>query len=195
MFSIALFGTSADPPTTGHQAILHWLCHRYDWVAVWAADNPFKAHQTPLSYRMEMLGLLIETIDSPTRNIQLCPNLSHPRTIYTVERARQIWPRADFTLVIGSDLVKQLPTWYRIDELVKQTRLLIMPRPGYPVEEAELFKLKQLGAKVILSDLTPPDTSSTTYRETGDPHGLTPPIEAYIHRQHLYPCQHASRKK
>ena len=42
---IALFGTSADPPTAGHQKILRWLSEGYDRVAVWAADNPFKCHQ------------------------------------------------------------------------------------------------------------------------------------------------------
>lgn len=42
MTRVALFGTSADPPTVGHQAILRWLSEHYDQVAVWAADNPFK---------------------------------------------------------------------------------------------------------------------------------------------------------
>ena len=43
MKSVALFGTSADPPTSGHGAILGWLSQHYDQVAVWAADNPFKS--------------------------------------------------------------------------------------------------------------------------------------------------------
>ena len=47
---VALFGTSADPPTSGHQKILSWLSERYDWVAIWAADNPFKSHQTSLTH-------------------------------------------------------------------------------------------------------------------------------------------------
>ena len=61
--NVALFGTSADPPTAGHQAILKWLSERYDWVAVWASDNPFKFHQTSLEHRGAMLRLLIEDID------------------------------------------------------------------------------------------------------------------------------------
>ena len=56
---IALFGTSADPPTAAHQTILQWLSDHYDQVAVWASDNPFKENQTPLSHRMTMLALLI----------------------------------------------------------------------------------------------------------------------------------------
>ena len=47
MTQIALFGTSADPPSIAHREILRWLCDRYDWVAVWASDNPMKPQQTP----------------------------------------------------------------------------------------------------------------------------------------------------
>jgi nicotinate-nucleotide adenylyltransferase len=35
---VALFGTSADPPTAGHQAIIRWLSEHFDHVAVWAGE-------------------------------------------------------------------------------------------------------------------------------------------------------------
>jgi len=102
MVNIALFGTSADPPTSAHQAILNWLSYHYDHVAVWASDNPFKTHQTPLEHRSTMLRLLIEDISPPRRNISLYQALSSPRTLETVEKARQHWgTQVDFTLVIG----------------------------------------------------------------------------------------------
>ncbi|MGB2926426.1 MAG: adenylyltransferase/cytidyltransferase family protein, partial [Limnothrix sp.] len=62
MTQIALFGTSADPPTVGHQSILRWLSEHYDQVAVWAADNPFKEHGATLDQRSEMLELLIKDL-------------------------------------------------------------------------------------------------------------------------------------
>lgn len=196
MKKIALFGTSADPPTSGHQAILRWLGERYEWVAVWAADNPFKSHQTPLEHRGAMLRLLIEDIDSPRQNIGFYPELSSYRTLETVEKARERWGAdADFTLVIGSDLVSQLPRWYRVEDLLGKVQLLVVPRPGYAVEDADLQQLRQLGAVAIARDLTGPDVSSTAYRENGDTQALTPPIEAYIHREHLYKCEDASKKR
>ena len=60
--SVALFGTSADPPHVGHQSILTWLAQAFDVVAVWAAENPYKPKQSPLGDRAEMLRLLIETL-------------------------------------------------------------------------------------------------------------------------------------
>lgn len=191
MVSIALFGTSADPPTAGHQTILCWLADHFDQVAVWAADNPFKSHQTPLAHRAAMLQLLIDDIDPPRRNLHLLQELSSPRALVTVQRARQRWVGADLTLVVGADLVPQLPRWYRVQELLQHVKLLIVPRPGYELKEAELDVLRQLGATPTLADLSVPAVSSTAYREEGDPEVVTPPIEEYIHREHLYECQDA----
>ena len=196
MKRIALFGTSADPPTAGHQAIINWLAERYDWVAVWAADNPFKSHQTPLEHRGAMLRLLIEDIESAAHNIGFHPELSSYRTLETVEKAREYWgSNAELTLVIGSDLVSQLPRWYRVEDLLRQVQLLVVPRPGYVLEEPDLQQLRQLGAELAIADLTGPAVSSTAYRENKDTQALTPPIEAYIHREHLYKCEEAAKEK
>jgi len=195
MKRIALFGTSADPPTAGHQAILSWLSQHYDWVAVWAADNPFKSHQTLLEHRAAMLRLLIEDIPS-RHNIGFHPDLSSYRTIETLEKAKARWGAyADFTLVIGSDLVSQLPRWYSVEDLLRQVQLLVVPRPGYRVEDADLQLLRHLGKKVVIADLTGPDVSSTAYRKNGDTQALTPPIQAYIHREHLYKCQDTAKER
>lgn len=192
MRQIALFGTSADPPTAAHQQILRWLSQRFDHVAVWASDNPFKSHQTPLEHRAAMLQLLID--DIPTHTIDLHPELSHPRAIVTVERAQQQWPNAQFTLVIGTDLVDQLPRWSRVQELLQQVNLLIVPRPGYPVRAVNVHHLREMGAEVEIADLTGLDLSSTAYRDRKDPNVVIPPIEDYIHREHLYECQDAVPK-
>lgn len=196
MKRIALFGTSADPPTAGHQAILSWLSQRYDWVTVWAADNPLKSHQTPLEHRGAMLLLLIEDIESAGQNIGFHPELSSRRTLETVEKAKERWGTdADFTLVIGSDLVSQLPRWYRIEELLRQVKLLVVPRPSYPVDNADLQRLRQLGAEVAIADLTGPNVSSTAYRENGETQVLTPPVQAYINREHLYKCEDVAKER
>ncbi|MBD2068420.1 nicotinate-nucleotide adenylyltransferase [Leptolyngbya sp. FACHB-671] len=195
MAAIALFGTSADPPTAGHQQILNWLSHHFDEVWVWASDNPFKSHQTLLAHRAAMLRLLIEDIDPPRHNIHLRQELSSPRALVTVEQARQQGANAEFTLVVGSDLVGQLPRWYRSDELFRQVNLLVVPRPSYSLEEANLEGLRDLGARVAIADMTGPAVSSTAYREEGDSHILTPPIEDYIYREQLYEWQDAPRKR
>lgn len=195
MMRVALFGTSADPPTAGHQVILSWLAQHFDLVAVWAADNPFKSHQTPLEHRAQMLRLLIEEIPQ-RQNIGFYQELSSYRTLETVEKAKQFWGEAaDLTLVVGSDLLGQLPRWYQVKDLLQQVQLLVVPRPGYGIDEAELEVLRQLNAKIAIADLTGPDVSSTAYRENGYTEAVTPPVKAYIHQKHLYKCQHAPKER
>jgi nicotinate-nucleotide adenylyltransferase len=224
MLKIALFGTSADPPTAGHQTILRWLSYHFDLVAVWAAENPFKSHKASLEHRVRMLRLLIEDMQSSRetllgvppveqttlreadatgdaspskishRNIFLEQDLSSLRTLETLEKSKQRWGNAEYTLVVGSDLLMQLPRWYRIEDLLRQVQLLVIPRPGYVIDETRLLGVQQLGAKIAIASLTGLDVSSTSYREQGDSNALTPLVIDYIHQQHLYKCQDATQK-
>ncbi len=187
MKKIALFGTSADPPTAGHNAILKWLSQRYDLVAVWASDNPFKSHQTNLQHRVEMLKVLIDSLEPDYYNVNLHQNFSSRRTLETVKQARQVWGESpEFTLVIGSDLPPQMPNWYRIEELLQQVVLLVIPRPGYSIKEKDLVSLRNLGGKCAIADFHPPSVSSTAYREHQDPEAIIPSVQDYIQREQLY---------
>ncbi|MBP0003043.1 MAG: nicotinate-nucleotide adenylyltransferase [Cyanobacteria bacterium SBC] len=188
---VALFGTSADPPSIGHRAILRWLSDRFDRVVVWASDNPFKSHQTPLEHRATMLELTIEELQledclsQNRQNVNFHASLSSPRTLTSVKKARALWPSADFTLIVGSDLVPQLPQWYRIEELLQLVKLLVVPRPGSPLRSEDVEKLKQI-ARVEIADTDTPDVSSTAYRQTRDAQKIPPSVSAYIDREKLY---------
>ncbi|MCJ8281923.1 MAG: nicotinate-nucleotide adenylyltransferase [Rivularia sp. ALOHA_DT_140] len=193
---IALFGTSADPPTAGHQAVLVWLSHNYDYVAVWAANNPFKSHQTSLENRVEMLRLLIADITPPRQNINLEQDLSDFRTVNTIEKAQQRWNQnSEFIVVIGSDLLGQFPGWYKIEDLLREAEVLVIPRPGYTIEKSSLEKIRDKGGKISVANLTGLDVSSTAYREHGDPQSLTPSVADYINQKHLYKCQDSTKTK
>lgn len=191
MTTLALFGTSADPPTVGHQEILGWLGEQYDQVAAWAADNPFKHHGAPLHHRMAMLAAAIRDLPNGN-NIEVYANLSHRFTRVTVDRARDRWPTAKITLTIGSDLIQQMPQWYQVADLFQKADLLIIPRPGYGISAEKLAPLKQLGARVTVADLTGSAVSSTVYRNGGDRSALPPSVATYIQRENLYLCQNAS---
>jgi nicotinate-nucleotide adenylyltransferase len=184
---IALFGTSADPPTQGHKTILEWLSHHYDHVVVWAADNPLKSDQTPLQHRMKMLGLMIASLDTPKNNVQLYSEMSSPRSIETVEKAEALWgENAHFTFVIGSDLLSQIPRWYASEELLQRVKLLVIPRPGYPPKEEDLNTLARMGANYEVADVNAPPVSSTAYREQGNPELVDASVKHYIQEQQLY---------
>lgn len=187
MKKIALFGTSADPPTVGHQTILHWLSQHYDRVIVWASDNPFKQHQTSLNDRTEMLRLAIADINAAEDNINLHPELSDRRTLITVQKARKKWGKGvEFSLVIGSDILSQITTWYQIEELLKQVKVLIVPRLGYGIREQDLESLQKIGGRFAIATLNAPKVSSSTYRLQKDQSLITPAVNNYIFQKNLY---------
>lgn len=186
---IALFGTSADPPTLGHQAILQWLGERFDRVAVWASDNPFKQHHASLCHRSTMLRLAVDDLGFPADRLGVWQDLSDRHSWETLQRAKHHWGEtACFTLVIGGDLVGQVHRWYRSEDLLPAVDWLIMPRSGYPFHSADLDGLSQRHAPWrIAENFTPPAISSSAYRDGGDPGLLIPSVVQYIHTHHLYP--------
>jgi nicotinate-nucleotide adenylyltransferase len=191
MTEIALFGTSADPPNIAHRAILQWLSEHFDGVAVWASDNPFKSNQTSIKHRWEMLQLTIDDLQSSHRmapthhHISLCPQLSHSKALYSVQKAKLLWSDANFTFVVGSDLVPQIPRWYRFKELLEQVRILVIPRPGYLLSLQDLEPLQKIGC-IEIANLQMPDVSSTIYRKTKNASAIPQKVEAYIDREKLY---------
>jgi nicotinate-nucleotide adenylyltransferase len=188
---VALFGTSADPPTIAHQEIISWLASQFDNVAVWAADNPFKTHGASLAQRSQMLELLIAEDPSISHRAHVYPELSSRRTFETLINAKKTWENADFVLVVGADLIEQLPQWYRAAELLAQVKLLIVPRIGNEIAQASLERLAELGAQLAIAPLSTPAISSTIIRTNRLAHnesiqGLTPAVSAYIQQQGLY---------
>ena len=185
MTQIALFGTSADPPTVGHESILRWLSERFDHVAVWAADNPFKEHGATIDQRYNMLQMLIDDLDCG--NVILDRRLGDRHSLNTVNTAKEIWGEdAEYLLVIGGDLVSQIHRWYRAKDLLRQVTLLIFPRKGYPIQPETLKKLDSLKSRWQTADYTPPPVSSTEYRIEGRAAVVIEAIAHYVTTEGLY---------
>ena len=60
---IALFGTSADPPTIGHKKILEELSKIYASTICYVSNNPNKKHKEDIAIRSQLLKTLIEHLD------------------------------------------------------------------------------------------------------------------------------------
>ncbi len=162
MNSIALFGTSADPPTVGHKALLNELLKIFPKVITWASDNPDKKHQIPLIKRTQLLSILVKKISHP--NLELVQELSSPRTIYTLKKAFQLWPEASLSFVIGSDLAIQVPNWLNAKSVLNKTNIAIAMRDGWPISEKQLDDIKKLGGRIDLLPFKIPASSSSRFR-------------------------------
>ena len=173
---IALFGTSADPPTRGHQVLLEGLLQRFSRVATWASDNPMKQHGAPLALRSALLAALVRQIGDP--RLEHRQELSSPFAIETLARAQAHWPGAELVFVVGSDLAPQIPRWRQAGALLPHCRLAIAPRQGWPLQPAAIAALEQLGARIEPLAIPVPGTASSQLRQAPDrrhiPSGVWP---------------------
>lgn len=184
MKKIALLGTSADPPTFGHQLLLEGLLTLFPNVVTWASNNPMKKHIASLNQREDLLQALVQTIGDS--NLSFVKEISSPWAITTLEKAAKLWPSADFTFVVGSDLTQQIPQWVNVREVLKSARIGIAPRQGWPLKKSELNTLKSLGAQIEFLPLTIPATASSSLRKDPEPQNIPPSILPILIKQSLY---------
>ena len=182
--SIALFGTSADPPTLGHKALLNELIKIFPKVITWASDNPDKNHHISLVKRTQLLRILVKKIAHP--NLELVQELSSPRTIHTLKKALQLWPKASLSFVIGSDLATQVPKWLKAKSILKQASIAIAIRDGWPISDKQLEEIKKLGGKIDVLPLDIPESSSSRFRESPQEALLPQELIPLLLKENLY---------
>ncbi|MFM8259205.1 MAG: nicotinate-nucleotide adenylyltransferase [Vulcanococcus sp.] len=181
---LALFGTSADPPTAGHRALLAGLASTYGQVATWASDNPLKQHGASLAQRAVLLQRLVDDLADP--RISLHQELSSPRALTTLERAAALWPGRELVFVVGGDLAPQVPRWYRAAELLRRCRLAVVPRQGFSLDPAALETLRQLGGRPEVLVLPVPGTASSAVRAQPSPEQLPAAVWNELVKHNLY---------
>jgi nicotinate-nucleotide adenylyltransferase len=123
-----------------------------------------------LEIRVQLLAALVAAIANPRLSLE--QQLSSPWSIETLERAAQRWPDHERVFVVGSDLLPQIPHWRQADQLLAHVRLAVAPRQGWPLQQADLERLRQAGAKIELLPLQIPASASRLVRQA--PMGQAP---------------------
>ncbi|MFM2173944.1 MAG: hypothetical protein RLZZ54_1871 [Cyanobacteriota bacterium] len=182
--TLALLGTSADPPTEGHRALLAGLAEHYGQVVTWASDNPLKQHGAPLAVRAQLLEALVQDLADP--RIHHRQALSSPRALDTVTRAAELWPGHALVFVVGGDLAAQVPSWYRAAELLQHCRLAVVPRQGFPLDPKALATIEALGGQIELVHLPVPATASSAIRRHPSPEQVPAALWAELVKHNLY---------
>jgi len=157
--SIALFGTSADPPTIGHKKILEELSKIYAFTIGYVSNNPNKNHKEDISIRSHLLKTLIEDLDNP--KILFNQNVSSQWAVESIKKCKEIYKFNNLDFVIGSDLIKEIFYWKNFDQIILEVSFFIILREGYPVESNTLKMLETYKVKFKISTIKIPDTSSS----------------------------------
>ena len=74
----------------------------------------------------------------------------------TMKALTELYPGVEFYFIIGGDMIADLPTWYRIEELVELVQFVGIKRPGY---------VSETNFPIIMVDTTETDISSSAIRD------------------------------
>ena len=182
--SIALFGTSADPPTIGHKKILEELSKIYAFTISYVSNNPQKKHIEDISIRSHLLKTLIDDLDNP--KILFNQKFSSQWAVESIKKCKEIYKFNNLDFVIGSDLIKDIFYWKNFDKIILEVNFFIILREGYPVESNTLKMLETYRVKFKISTIKTPNISSSKFRLNFNCSILPSSLIDIVKRNNLY---------
>jgi nicotinate-nucleotide adenylyltransferase len=183
---VAIFGGSFNPPHLAHQMAALYVLETAAVDELWivpAFQHAFGKALAPFADRLAMCERAATALGPRVRVVDIERELgAESQTLRTVRRLQQNFPTHTFSLVIGADLVPEVPSWYGGAELQQTVPFLIVGRAGFTAEGEGDGK----GGGVVL-----PRISSTEVRAAlgaGRPvEGLVPhAVLDYIYGHNLY---------
>jgi len=182
--SIALFGTSADPPTIGHKKILEELSKIYAFTISYVSNNPKKKHIEDISIRSHLLKTLIDDLDNP--KILFNQKISSQWAVESIKKCKEIYKFNNLDFVIGSDLIKDIFYWKNFDKIILEASFFIILREGYPVESNTLKMLETNRVKFKISTIKTPNISSSKFRLNFNCSNLPSSLIDIVKKNNLY---------
>lgn len=162
---VGVFGGSFNPPHICHLLASQYLLETTDLEAIWWVPVHHHAfdknrHLAPWAHRTAMCeavvtnrpGLRVDSVEADLGE--------RSWTIDTIAALRERNPGVEFSWIIGSDLLPELPQWSRWEELRELVRFVVLGR-GSPASAAELPE----GGSFLVRDFHLPDISSSVVRE------------------------------
>ncbi len=137
---VALLGGSFNPPHVGHLLAAHYVRATEPVDEVWlmpSFSHPFRKALAPFEDRVAMCELLCADTSGWLKVSRVEQELGgEGRTVDTLDHLTAEHPGWKFTLVIGSDILRDLPHWKDFERIRALARVLVLHRAGYPALEA-----------------------------------------------------------
>jgi nicotinate-nucleotide adenylyltransferase len=152
---VAFFGGSFNPPHMGHVlgAVYALSTSPIDEVLVVPVyQHPFAKHLAPFTERLAMLQLAVGWIPRVRVSTVEEELGGESRTLRTIEHLREADPGASLRLLVGADVLADLPKWHRWDRIAALAPPLVLGRAGVDVSAAERGSFAWVGGAGAGSD-------------------------------------------
>ncbi len=130
---VAIYGGSFNPPHVGHAMVASWLRWTDRVDEVWflpSFSHPFAKDLAPFQQRVLMCEALAAEISAVVCTIES----KLPTPSYSIDVLRALagkYPENQFQLVVGADVVEELPRWKAWHEIDAEFAPIIVGRQGY----------------------------------------------------------------
>jgi nicotinate-nucleotide adenylyltransferase len=137
--SIGLFGGTFDPPHVGHLVTAVNVRHALDLdvVVLMVANVPWQKEGTraitPAEDRFAMVDAAVAEVPGLLSGRHEIDAGGNSYTADTLRALHDRHPRAKLFTIVGDDAAAGLESWERHDEVIAQSRLVVVDRPGQHV--------------------------------------------------------------
>jgi nicotinate-nucleotide adenylyltransferase len=167
-----ILGGTFDPVHRGHLALARGIYEQKKLIGVLfvpSIGHPFKQGQCQASFsdRVAMLRLAVENHECFLVSEIEAEMSLNGYTLDTVRACKQRYPLAEFSFIVGADILDELKHWHNPEQILKEVKVLVGSRPPY--DKKQLVAQKQLAAfpsdKIELVPTSLIEVSSTEVRQ------------------------------
>lgn len=191
---IGLFGGTFDPPHVGHLVTAVNVRHalRLDVVVLMVANVPWQKERsrriTPAEDRFALVEAAVADVPGLIAGRTEIDRGGASFTADTLVTLGERYPGGELFTIVGDDAAAGFTTWERFEEVASRSSLVVVDRPGVPVELPEKFKWNRVEVPRL-------EVSSTDLRSRfsdGRPldYLLTEPVLDVIRDRNLYGSAH-----
>lgn len=214
MNPVAILGGTFDPVHYGHlrlAADVRAALQLAEVRLVPAADPPHRNRtQASAADRVAMLELAVREFAGLVVDLREIERGGKSYTVDTLAGLRAEMPERPIALLVGADAFRGFPSWHRWNELFTLAHVVVVPRPGVPLEQglpaglehewrtrltADPQALRERAAGAIFVQPVSAQPISSSEIRTALAHGagsveiaglLPAAVLAYIESKHLY---------
>lgn len=137
---IGVFGGTFDPPHVGHLVTATNVAHalELDPLILMVNNVPWqKVGARPITPALDRLAMVEAAVAGVPQLVAGDWEIRAGGPSYTADTLtllRDEFPAAELFVVLGDDAAAGIRTWERADEVIAQARLVVVDRPGQPVD-------------------------------------------------------------
>lgn len=140
-----MFGGTFDPPHVGHLVTAVNVRHalQLDLVVLMVANVPWQKEGTrritPAADRLAMVEVAVADVDGLLASDLEIRRGGPSFTADTLAALAERHPGVELFTIVGDDAAAGIMTWERYEEVAERSSLVVVDRPGAPVELPEGF--------------------------------------------------------